>query len=160
MWRIACNAKFVNDQCPERWYEDKENLCGWLCRFVTETRKADGGEYTPRNLHLLLAGLQQRIRESNSTESLNIFTDARFKEIRNVCDSIFKRLHQKGTGSETKSTPVLTQQEEAKLWESGVLNLNTPIVELCDTIDTTRYRDTKWYRSTPSFGIVGIDYAV
>ena len=36
MWRIARNAKFVNDQCPENWYADKENLCGWLCRFVAE----------------------------------------------------------------------------------------------------------------------------
>ena len=33
-------------------------------------------------------------------------------------------------------------------------------VELCDTIDTTRYHDTKWYRSTPSFGIIRIDYAI
>ena len=32
-------------------------------------------------------------------------------------------------------------------------------VELCNTIDTTRYRDTKQYRSTSSFDIVGIDYA-
>ena len=32
-------------------------------------------------------------------------------------------------------------------------------VELCDTIDTTRYRDTKQYRSTSSFGTVGIEYA-
>ena len=30
-------------------------------------------------------------------------------------------------GSETKSTKVLTQLEEDKLQESGVLNLNTPI---------------------------------
>ena len=33
------------------------------------------------------------------------------------------------------------------------------VIELCDTIDTTRYRDIKQYRSTSSFGIVGIDYA-
>ena len=32
-------------------------------------------------------------------------------------------------------------------------------LELCNTIDTTWYRDTKQYRSTSSFGIVGIDYA-
>ena len=126
-WRIARNSKF-KDQCPERWFEDKENLCGWLCRFVAETRKADGGEYTPRSIYLLLAGLStEKIRQSNPKESINIFTDARFKELRNVCDSVFKRLHQKGVGSETKSTPVLTQLEEDKLWESGVLNLNTPV---------------------------------
>ena len=33
------------------------------------------------------------------------------------------------------------------------------ILELCNTIDTTRYRDTKQYRSTSNIGIVGIDYA-
>ena len=119
-WRIARNAKFGDSQCPERWFEDKENLCGWLCRFVTETRKADGGEYTPRSIYLLLAGLQRKIRQENPKESINIYTDVAFKELRNVCDSVFKRLHQKGVGSETKSTPVLTQLEEDKLWESGV----------------------------------------
>ena len=125
-WRIARNSKF-KDQCPERWFEDTENLCGWLCRFVAKTRKADGGEYTPRSIYLLLAGLQRKVRQANPKESFNVFTDARFKELRNVCDSVFKRLHQKGVGSETKSTPVLTQLEEDKLWESGVLNLNAPV---------------------------------
>ena len=28
MWRIAHNTKFVNDQCLENCYADKENLCG------------------------------------------------------------------------------------------------------------------------------------
>ena len=36
MWRITRNAKFVNDQCPENCYADKENLCGWLCSFVAK----------------------------------------------------------------------------------------------------------------------------
>ena len=43
------------------------------------------------------------------------------------CNNAKLRLHQKGVGSETKNTPVLTQLEEDKLWESGVLSLNTPI---------------------------------
>ena len=87
--------------------------------------KADGDEYTPRSIYLLLAGLQQKIRQANSKESINIFTDVVCKELQNVCDSVFKKLHQKGVRSETKSTPVLTQLEEDKLWESGVLNPNT-----------------------------------
>ena len=76
---------------------------------------------------VLLAGLQRKVRQANPKESINVFTDARFKELRNVCDSVLKRLHQKGIGSQTKSTPVLTQLEEDKLWESRVLNLNTPL---------------------------------
>ena len=59
MWHISQSAKFVNDQCQENWYADKDYLCGWLCMFVTETQKANGGEYSPRSLHLLLAGLQR-----------------------------------------------------------------------------------------------------
>ena len=126
LWHIARNVKF-RDQCPECWFEDKENLCGWLCRFIAETRKADGGEYTPRSIYLFLAGLQWKIRQANPIESINIFNDAAFKELQNICDSVFKRLHQKGIGSETRSTPVLIQLVEDKLWESGVLDLNTPI---------------------------------
>ena len=34
------------------------------------------------------------------------------------------------------------------------------ILELCNTIDTTRYHDTKWQYSTPRFGIVGINFAI
>ena len=103
-WRIARNAKFVNDQYPESWYADEENLCGWLCRFVAETRKANVGKYTPRTLYLLLARLQRKIHLSNPQESVNIFTDAKCKELRNVCVSVSK---------------VLTQLEEDKLWSQG-----------------------------------------
>ena len=40
---------------------------------------------------------------------------------------MFKQLHSKGIGTETKVTPVLSQVEENKLWDNGVLNLDTPI---------------------------------
>ena len=76
---------------------------------------------------MLLAGLQRKICQANPKESINTFTDIAFKELRNVCDSVFKRLYQKGIVSETKSIPVLTQLEEDKLWESGVLNLKTTV---------------------------------
>ena len=89
LWCIACNVKF-RDQCPERWLEDNENLCGWLCRFVAETQKSDRGEYIPRSIYLLLAGLQRKIRQANLKESIDMFTDAAFKEFQNVCDSVFK----------------------------------------------------------------------
>jgi len=43
-----------------------------------------------------------------------------------VCDSVFKRLHAKGIGTETKSIPVLSNHEEDKLWKSGIITLDTP----------------------------------
>ena len=49
--------------------------CDWLCKFVCETRKRDGEEYTPRSLYLLLNGLQRYIRK---TEEFNIWKDPVF----------------------------------------------------------------------------------
>ena len=39
---------------------------------------------------------------------------------------MFKQLHCKGIGTETKVTPALSQTEEDKLWETGVINLDSP----------------------------------
>lgn len=93
---------------------------------MSETRKANGEEYTPRSLYLIQAGLQRHLRQVRPSEDLNIFQDASFKLLKNVCDSLFKRLHSKGIGTETKATPVISANEEDKLWESGVINMDTP----------------------------------
>lgn len=93
---------------------------------MSETHKANGEEYTPRSLYLILAGLQRHLHQVRPSEDLNIFQDASFKPLKNVCDSLFKRLHSKGIGTETKATPVISANEEDKLWESGVINMDTP----------------------------------
>ena len=40
-----------------------KNLCHWLCVSVTELRKEDGGEYTPRSIAQYIVGMQQYISE-------------------------------------------------------------------------------------------------
>ena len=50
---------------------NKTELCEWLCKFVSNTRKGDGKEYTPRSIYLLLAGLQRHIRKLNPTTDIN-----------------------------------------------------------------------------------------
>jgi len=61
------------------------------------------------------------------TEDINFFSDPQFKPLKNICDSVFKRLNGKGVDTETKSTPVLTVKAEKKLWNSKILNLDTPL---------------------------------
>ena len=39
---------------------------------------------------------------------------------------MFKQLHSKGIGTETKVMPALSHTEEDKLWETGVINLDSP----------------------------------
>ena len=127
-WRKSRNARFPNDLCPEDIFmdEDKSKVCEWLCKFVSETRKSNGEEYAPRSLYLLLAGLQRHIRKLKPLDTTNIFEDVQFKALKNVCDSMFKRLHCKGIGVETKATPVLSKDVEERFWEKGVLDLDTP----------------------------------
>ena len=89
-------------------------------------RKADGTEYTPRSLYLILAELQWHIRKLRPTETFNLFHDPVFHPLKNVCDSVFKRLHNKGIGTDTKVTPVLSLNEEDLLRKEGVISLDHP----------------------------------
>jgi len=127
-WRSARNKKF-EEKCLSTILSstDMKELCDWLCKCIAETRKSDGTEYTPRSLYLLLAGLQRHIRKLNPSKELSILHDVEFKPLKNVCDSVFKRLHAKGIGTKTKATEVITQKEKDTLWELGVINLDTPI---------------------------------
>ena len=126
-WRNARNVKYPNDMCPENIFvQNKSKICEWLCKFISETRKSDGEEYTPRSLYLLLTGIQRHVRKLRPLDAINIFEDVQFKTLKNVCDSIFKRLHHKGIGAETKETAVLSKDDEDTLWDKGVIDLDTP----------------------------------
>ena len=59
----------------------------------------------------------------------------------------------------TSCVIVITLKCPVSIYNVGPCYFTLCQLELCNTIDTTRYRDTKQYRSTSSFGIVGIDYA-
>ena len=73
-WRDARNERFPEDLCPDKLFDDKKVACQWLCRYVSETRKSDGTEYTPRSLYLLLAGLQRHLRKLYPDKEVNIFS--------------------------------------------------------------------------------------
>ena len=128
-WRNARNKQYPHEPCPENSLisGDDRAICNWLCKFIVETRRSNGEEYTPRSLYLLLAGIQRYMRNSQGTSSkVNIFQDDSYIPLKNVCDSIFKRLHARGIGTEIKATAVLSPEDENTLWESGVLNIHTP----------------------------------
>ena len=108
--------------------DNASELSQWLSAFVKETRKVDRSEHTPKTLYMLIDGLQREIRlHKHSDEEFNLFTDARFESFRNCCNHEFRRLHQKGVATSIHHTETLTEDDERKLWESGVLNVDTPI---------------------------------
>lgn len=122
-------SRFLSEQCPPEVLNSNnfEVLCEWFCKFVAETRKIGGSQYTPPSLKILLSGIQRHLRKDNPTITINIFQDAVYQPLKNVCESVFKRLHSSGIGIKTRSTPVLCTSDEDALWKSGVINLDTPV---------------------------------
>ena len=66
------------------------------------------------------------MKKVRPTEEINFSWGWRFLPLKNVCDSIYKWLHSKGIGVDTKATPLLSPTKEAVLWEEGVLSLGNP----------------------------------
>ena len=58
---------------------------------------------------------------------VNLFVDHEFTALKNLCDTIFKKLHYKGIGVSLKTTAVLSADDEKKLWDTNVMNTKTPI---------------------------------
>ena len=73
-WRTARNKNHMLDLCPQYFFKTKghQEICDCLCKFVMETRKGDGKEYTPRRLYLLLSALQRHVRKTHPSENLKI----------------------------------------------------------------------------------------
>ena len=52
--------------------------------------------------------------------------DPQFKSLHKTLDALFNKLHSEGIGRQVKKAEVITQEDEEKLWSSGVLNVSTP----------------------------------
>ena len=52
-----------------------KDLCHWLCVHVSELRKVDGSEYTPRSIYQFVSGLQEYINEQRENPFLSSRSD-------------------------------------------------------------------------------------
>ena len=128
-WVSARNT-LQEEKCPadllEVSYPD-DALARWLSLFTIETRRIDGTEYPPRTLHNILAALLRYMREINPF--VPNFLDQKcvqFSRLHRTMDSMFHRLHSKGIGVAVKHASVISKEEEAMLWHSGILSLDNP----------------------------------
>ena len=83
-WRVARNRNYTSEQCPPEVLksQDFEEVCDWLCKFVAETRKADGTQYTPRSLKMLLMGIQRHLRKLHPKVEISLFSDSVFRPLK------------------------------------------------------------------------------
>ena len=105
---------------------DPEKLCKFLSLFVVEARKKSGERYPPSTIHQILCGLLHHMRQQDCTcPNFLDKGDMRFKPLHNTLDAHFHNLHSEGVGVKVKHAEI-TEEDEMKLWSSGVTGLHTP----------------------------------
>ena len=99
----------------------------WISRFVAEVQNRKGEPYPPRSIHQLLAGLQRYILDNNPNfPKLLDKQQTCFRDIRGTCDTVYRDLRSQGIGAEVRHAPIITPNEEEKLWLTEVFNINNP----------------------------------
>jgi len=64
----------------------------------------------------------------NNRQPFDIFDkkDVRFRDFHGTMESVFQLLHNEGVGAEVKHIPLIMKEEEATLWEKGILGDASP----------------------------------
>ena len=127
-WRHQRNER-GEEKVPDEILHTKnlEDLCHWLCVCVSEMRKVDGTDYTPRSICQFVSGLQRYINELREHPIRLIDpTNPIFKSLHRVLEKRYRDLHALGIGTTKRQAEIITKDEEEKLWESGVLSSDSP----------------------------------
>lgn len=78
-------------------------------------------------VYQLLAGFLRDIHSRNSSYcSFLDPDDHRFDSLHNGIDNVFQELGESGVGSDSKSAEEVTKEEEAQLWEKGLVGTDSP----------------------------------
>ena len=95
MVRPAKQALYPSDILEKPY--DCDLVCSCLQRFVSEARRADGTEYSPKTIYQMLCGMLRHSKESQ-LDPLNFLDrkDARFKKLHSICNVVFRSLHESG----------------------------------------------------------------
>ena len=67
----------------------------------------------------------QRYIHTEKNNNLNIINDSTFLPLKNLLDSLYRRLHSEGVGCSVKKTEALTDNDEDSLWTAGILDPHT-----------------------------------
>ena len=115
-----------------------------LSRFYAELRKADGTNYEPDSLRVMLAALDRHFKESGSTFS--ILRDKEFERSRKVLNGKAIELREGGMGKRKNKADSLSNEDEEALWDAGALGFGSPSV----------LNRTIWFLLSQQFGTRGV----
>lgn len=95
-----------------------------LSQLFKDIRKKNGGDYEPDTVSSFQKSIQRHINEQKLP--INILKDNAFSRSREVLSARRKNLVKKGLGSKPNATRELSDEEEARLFESGEFGHHNP----------------------------------
>ena len=117
-WRASRNIHRSLHEIPE------DELDEVLQLFYAQVKKANGQDYEPDSLRTMLAGLDRYLRDMG--KSFSILCDKKFKTSRQILNGKAIELREQGKGKKPRKADALTQDDEERLWQAGVLGTDTP----------------------------------
>ena len=101
----------------------------WGQRFILEVRRKDGKVYPPNTLIQITSGIQRYLRTECGRSDVYLMKSecVQFAGYRTALDTRMKELHADGVGVTINSSEPVTENEELKLWDSGVFNFETSV---------------------------------
>ena len=129
-WFADYNLRNPEQTCPGEVLLpscSKELLNKWLCVYVAETRSKVSNPYLPKTSYALCGILREmRVANLDYPNFLNK-DDPGFRTFYVTLDNLFKSLHSNGLGSTSSHAEVISREEETALWDTGVLNVESPM---------------------------------
>ena len=118
-----------------------QELDKYLCHFLLEIRKADGGEYEPDSLTSIRNSLERFLREQQYKYSL--IESREFSKHREVLKAKRKELKSKGKGRKPNAARPLSKEDRTELYKKGYLGCK----------DSETLQTTVWLNNTLHFGM-------
>lgn len=112
-------------QSPDFETLDKEALCAVLRSFYAEARSKSGQLYSKSSLISIRSSLNRYLNEPPYCRTLDLTKDPELRSANLTLAAVIRRLEEQGAGPVVQKQAI-TRPDLRKLYESSVLNIDTP----------------------------------
>uniref|UniRef100_A0A3B4V3V5 ZMYM2-like/QRICH1 C-terminal domain-containing protein n=1 Tax=Seriola dumerili TaxID=41447 RepID=A0A3B4V3V5_SERDU len=112
-------------QSPDFETLDKEALCAVLRSFYSEARSKSGQLYSKSSLISIRSSLNRYLNEPPYCRTLDLTKDPELRSANLTLAAVIRRLEEQGAGPVVQKQAI-TRSDLRKLYESSVLNTDTP----------------------------------
>ncbi len=104
----------------------KRNLSYGMCRFITEIKKLNGGDFPPKTIYEIVICVQMFLESKGIFWKLLDDKEEEFQWLQYTCDNIMKERVSGGIGSITRQAEVISYDDENFLWQNEFLGCDSP----------------------------------